>query len=68
MASPDTVVFLGLGQMGLPMAKRCIAAGFKVRGGDPSASARDALTAAGGEAFASGSERIACRRRRVAAA
>lgn len=56
MASPDTVVFLGLGQMGLPMAKRCIAAGFKVRGGDPSASARDALTAAGGEAFASGRE------------
>lgn len=56
MALPDTVVFLGLGQMGLPMAKRCIAAGFKVRGGDPSASARDALTAAGGEAFTSGRE------------
>jgi 3-hydroxyisobutyrate dehydrogenase len=56
MALPDTVVFLGLGQMGLPMAKRCIAAGFKVRGGDPSASACDALTAAGGEAFASGRE------------
>jgi 3-hydroxyisobutyrate dehydrogenase len=56
MATPDTVVFVGLGQMGLPMAKRCIAAGFKVRGADPSAPARDALAAAGGEVFASGRE------------
>jgi len=56
MATPDTVVFVGLGQMGLPMAKRCIAAGFTVRGADPSAPARDALAAAGGQAFASGRE------------
>ena len=48
------MIFVGLGQMGLPMAKRCIAAGFKVRGADPSASAREALAAAGGEVFASG--------------
>lgn len=54
MAPTDTVVFLGLGQMGLPMAKRCIAAGFTVRGADPSAPARDALAAAGGKVFASG--------------
>lgn len=53
---PDVVVFLGLGQMGLPMAKRCIAAGFEVRGADLSASARDALAAAGGKAFATGPE------------
>lgn len=53
-SSPPVVVFLGLGQMGLPMAKRCIAAGFKVRGADPSSPARDALTAAGGMAFATG--------------
>lgn len=56
MAPPDTVVFVGLGQMGLPMAKRCIAAGFTVRGADPSAPARDALAAAGGQAFANGRE------------
>ena len=56
MTTSDTVVFVGLGQMGLPMAKRCIAAGFKVRGADPSAPARDALAAAGGEVFASARE------------
>lgn len=53
---PDVVAFVGLGQMGLPMAKRCLAAGFKVRGADPSAPARDALAVAGGEAFATGRE------------
>ncbi len=56
MATLDTVVFIGLGQMGLPMAKRCIGAGFTVWGADPSASARDALAAAGGAVFASGRE------------
>lgn len=56
MTSTDTVVFVGLGQMGLPMAKRCIAAGFTVRGADLSAPARDALVAAGGQAFSSGRE------------
>ena len=56
MTTSDTVVFVGLGQMGLPMAKRCIAAGFKVRGADPSAPAHDALEAAGGEVFASARE------------
>ncbi len=56
VAPSDTVVFVGLGQMGLPMAKRCIAAGFTVRGADLSAPARDALTAAGGQAFANGRE------------
>jgi 3-hydroxyisobutyrate dehydrogenase len=53
---PDVVVFLGLGQMGLPMAKRCLAAGFEVRGADLSASAREAFAAAGGKAFATGQE------------
>ncbi|MBN9583486.1 MAG: NAD(P)-dependent oxidoreductase [Afipia sp.] len=56
IAPSDTVVFVGLGQMGLPMARRCIAAGFAVRGADPSQAARDALAAAGGEAFATGRE------------
>ncbi len=53
---PDVVVFIGLGQMGLPMARRCIAAGFDVRGADPSPAARDAFAAAGGKAFATGKE------------
>ncbi len=53
---PDVVVFVGLGQMGLPMAKRCIAAGFQVRGADPSATARETFAAAGGKAFATGKE------------
>ncbi|MCR6735155.1 MAG: NAD(P)-dependent oxidoreductase [Afipia sp.] len=56
---PDVVVFVGLGQMGLPMAKRCIAAGFAVRGADPAAAAREALVAAGGKAFATGQEAAA---------
>lgn len=42
--------------MGLPMARRCIAAGFEVRGADPSPAAREALAAAGGKAFATGQE------------
>jgi 3-hydroxyisobutyrate dehydrogenase len=53
---PAVVVFVGLGQMGLPMAKRCIAAGFEVRGADPSAAAREAFATAGGKAFATGKE------------
>lgn len=56
---PDAVAFVGLGQMGLPMAKRCIAAGFEVRGADPAAAAREALAAAGGKAFATGKEAAA---------
>lgn len=55
-ASPHSVVFIGLGQMGLPMAKRCIAAGFTVRGADPSQPACDALAAEGGQTFISGRE------------
>ncbi|MFG3757467.1 NAD(P)-binding domain-containing protein, partial [Klebsiella pneumoniae] len=47
---PATIVMIGLGQMGLPMAKRLIGAGFTVRGADPSEPARAALEAAGGKA------------------
>jgi 3-hydroxyisobutyrate dehydrogenase len=53
---PAAVAFLGLGKMGAPMAKRCLEAGYDVRGADPFASARDAFTAAGGKAFAAGRE------------
>jgi 3-hydroxyisobutyrate dehydrogenase len=56
IAPPALVAFVGLGQMGLPMAKRCLAAGFTVRGADPSAPARETFTAAGGEAFANARE------------
>jgi 3-hydroxyisobutyrate dehydrogenase len=53
---PAAVAFLGLGMMGVPMAKRCLEAGYDVRGADPFASARDVFTAAGGKAFATGRE------------
>jgi 3-hydroxyisobutyrate dehydrogenase len=49
---PAPVAVIGLGQMGLPMARRLLAAGFAMRGGDLAAPARDALAAAGGQAFA----------------
>jgi 3-hydroxyisobutyrate dehydrogenase len=49
---PATIGFLGLGKMGLPMARRLLGAGYAVRGYDPVAAARDALAAAGGAACA----------------
>lgn len=48
---PAVIAFLGLGMMGQPMAQRLIQAGFTVRGCDPVAAAREALTQAGGQAF-----------------
>jgi 3-hydroxyisobutyrate dehydrogenase len=50
--SPYRVAFIGLGQMGQPMANRLLKAGFKVRGADPSAAACEAFAAAGGVAYA----------------
>lgn len=50
------VAFLGLGQMGSPMARRLLAAGFPVRGADVSRAARQRFAEAGGEAFASAGE------------
>lgn len=47
-----SIGFVGLGTMGLPMAKNAVAAGFSVRGFDVRAEPRDALVAAGGEAAA----------------
>jgi 3-hydroxyisobutyrate dehydrogenase len=46
------VGFIGLGMMGLPMASRLVGAGFDVRGGDLSATARAGFTANGGRACA----------------
>ena len=50
MADKNTpvVAFVGLGSMGLGMAKNLLKHGHKVTGVDPSAPARDAFTAAGG--------------------
>jgi 3-hydroxyisobutyrate dehydrogenase len=50
------VAFVGLGRMGLPMARRLLEAGFAVRGSDLAAAARHALAAQGGEAFATAAE------------
>jgi 3-hydroxyisobutyrate dehydrogenase len=54
-----TIAFIGLGQMGLPMAKRLLQAGFAVNGVDPVAAAREALVAAGGTGFAAAPEAVA---------
>src|SRR5471030_2008778 len=42
------VAFIGLGSMGMGMAKNLLKHGHKVTGVDPSAAARDAFKAAGG--------------------
>ena len=50
MADKNTpaVAFVGLGSMGLGMAKNLLKHGHRVVGVDPSAAAREAFTAAGG--------------------
>jgi 3-hydroxyisobutyrate dehydrogenase len=44
----NSIGFVGLGAMGLPMALRLVAAGYAVRGFDLKAAALDALAASGG--------------------
>lgn len=53
------VAFLGLGQMGLPMAGNLVEAGFDVRGYDPRRDRSDQLAMAGGRAASSASEAAA---------
>src|ERR1700755_3016642 len=53
------VAFIGLGSMGLGMAKNLLKHGHKVIGVDPSAAARDAFTAAGGTIDATPAEAAA---------
>ena len=53
------VAFIGLGSMGLGMAKNLLKHGHKVIGVDPSAAARDAFAAAGGSVAASCAEAAA---------
>ena len=52
------IAFIGLGNMGLPMAKNLLAAGHEVTGFDLVASAVETLVAAGGSAAASASEAL----------
>jgi 3-hydroxyisobutyrate dehydrogenase len=60
MSTPRTeeIAFIGLGQMGLPMAQRLIKAGYSVRAYDLSPAPRETFQAAGGHA--AGSAREAC--------
>jgi len=50
------IAFIGLGNMGLPMAKNLVKAGFSVAGFDLSGAALQALEAAGGKAADSAAE------------
>lgn len=54
-----TVAFIGLGSMGMPMAKNLVARGFTVRGFDVRPAAAEALAAAGGTRAASVAEALA---------
>lgn len=53
---PMRVAFLGLGQMGLPMAKRLMEVGYRLVGYDTASVAVDRFVAAGGTAAASAAE------------
>ncbi|MEP3115144.1 3-hydroxyisobutyrate dehydrogenase [Nisaea sp.] len=53
-----TIAFIGLGNMGLPMAKNLLGAGHAVRGFDLSAESLETLMAAGGTAVASAAEAV----------
>ena len=52
------IAFIGLGNMGLPMAKNLVAAGHHVTGFDLVTSAVEALAAAGGNAAGSANETL----------
>ncbi len=61
MADKNTplVAFIGLGSMGMGMAKNLLKGGHKVIGVDPVAATREAFTAAGGTVAASPGEAAA---------
>ncbi|MFA5712541.1 3-hydroxyisobutyrate dehydrogenase [Mycolicibacterium sp.] len=54
-----TVAFLGLGNMGGPMAANLLAAGYTVRGFDPLSAARDAAERNGAAVFTAGADAVA---------
>lgn len=49
---PQTIAFVGLGKMGLPMCRSLLKAGFRVNGVDLDKAQRDVLEDAGGTSFA----------------
>lgn len=53
LTAPARVAVIGLGAMGVPMAKRLLGAGFRVTGIDPAAPGRETLAAAGAAVHAS---------------
>lgn len=53
-----TIAFLGLGNMGGPMAANLVAAGHTVRGFDPAPASQDAATAKGVSVFGSAAEAV----------
>ncbi|MFJ2667669.1 NAD(P)-dependent oxidoreductase [Nocardia fluminea] len=59
MSDGRAVAFLGLGNMGAPMARRLVKAGFEVIGFDPLDSARAALAVAGGRVADTASAAVA---------
>jgi 3-hydroxyisobutyrate dehydrogenase len=59
IAPPATVGFIGLGQMGKPMTRRLVEAGFQVQGFDLAPEAREALESVGGRAVASAADAAA---------
>jgi 3-hydroxyisobutyrate dehydrogenase len=54
-----TIAFLGLGNMGGPMAANLVAAGHDVRGFDPVAALKEAAEAKGAKTFDSGAQAVA---------
>lgn len=56
MSNPPRIGFIGLGNMGTPMSRRLVEAGFPVTGTDLSADNRSRLAAAGGTAVDSALE------------
>lgn len=56
LEAPARISFVGLGNMGLPMARNLIRAGYTVTGTDLSADARNAFSAMGGKVAASPEE------------
>ena len=59
-----TIAFLGLGNMGGPMAANLVTAGHTVRGFDPVPAAKATAEGNGVNVFATGVEAVAWRRRR----
>ena len=53
-----SIAFIGLGNMGLPMARNLLGAGHDVRGFDLSAESLEKLTSAGGTAASSAADAV----------